>query len=292
MTSVVERHQIPDRDVIAQDFARLDASIPDLLERLRSEEKPESPGGPTPLGRLWGTCVAAVEDLSLVDPTSRRIRELAAMARQSGVGLFWASEGPTSWPPVRVPIGPVDYQIPATGRSSETTPQVWETVMWQQEICRMGNAPKMLIADDEFTVDGTPDPYVFAWVEAMRAVWSRASHAISAVTTAIELSKPENAPNTDSQYLDRIVYPKMRTFYYAIQGLDDKFNESLRGALEQHRRYYEAPQRAGVRAGLISWPLLGIACMAMTFGNDVRVTSDYLPEQLLYPTDWADSLGW
>jgi len=292
--AAVPRHTITDHAAVADECKRLDTDIAGLLDRLREEEKPIYQGAGSVVGQLWRTCTTVVADLSVLDPTARRMRELLAIARDAGVAIFWASEGPVTWPPVNMNIGPLSYRIPATGKSAETTPHVWETVLWQQEICRLQHAQKMLIADEEFTLAPGTDRYVLAWVEAMRAVWARKSHALQAILDASELCRPENAPNSDPEYLDRIVYPKMQALYFAVQGpaVADDLNAVLESGLNSHRNYYSSDERADLPEGFISWPLLGAACMAMRYGTEIRVSSEYLPEYLLRPADWVTTLGW
>ncbi|MFJ6615607.1 immunity 49 family protein [Streptomyces sp. NPDC091289] len=174
--------------------------------------------------------------------------------------------------------------IKATGPQFYANAGNWLTTLWFTIICRdqprmdqMCRVPLDLLRASE--AEG--DEYIFHWVDALQTYWLEQPGLPEKLTAAIEKSHPDIANITPRDLLQCVLYPPINLFYKFIRKDHAGFNEALAEALELHKAYWGAPERAGDIAGFLALGPLAIACLAYDAGFPIEVESDYLPICLL-----------
>lgn len=70
----------------------------------------------------------------------------------------------------------------------------------------------------------------------------------------------------------------------AIYRCPDEFNGRLAEAVQLHKQFFERELKAGRIAGYLAFRLLGVSALAVRRGIAIDVETDYLPAELLYPS--------
>lgn len=174
--------------------------------------------------------------------------------------------------------------INATGPQFYANAGNWLTSLWLVLVCRDQQRMDQLcqVPLDLLRASGAEgDEYVFHWVDALQTYWQERPGLPEKLTAAIEQSHPDIATIAPRDLLQLVLYPPINLFYKFFRKDHDGFNEALVKALELHKTYWNAPERAGDIAGLLALGPLAVACLAYDAGFPIEVESDYLPIRLL-----------
>ncbi|MFF0489337.1 immunity 49 family protein [Nocardia sp. NPDC003482] len=260
MTLTIARHiaAAPDDRRVADDLAA------ELLEQIDRLE-----GSPARLEAAFDAALTHLQARCLIDPRAAEAEtwESILSAMRLGSALFAVS-----------------------GPRAHTTPDNWLTAFWLAVVCRDA---RRLIRLCEIPVDWlrspTPDTdeFVFHWIEALQALLLGKPWATQ-LENAIALSYPEIATLAPRDLLQFLLYPPITLFHALTRRNAAEFNEALIDALQLHREYWAVSEdQANDLDGVLSLPVLGLACLAREADLPIEVESDYLPKHLLLGT-WVD----
>ncbi|MFH9609162.1 immunity 49 family protein [Streptomyces sp. NPDC017448] len=181
----------------------------------------------------------------------------------------------------------IDHEIrtiEATGPQFYANAGTWLTTLWFTLVCRdqhrmdqLCRIPLHLLRES----GAEADEYIFHWVDALQTYWLEQPALPEKLTAAIEKSHPDTATIAPRDLLQCVLYPPINLFYKFLRKDHEGFNEALVEALELHRTYWSAPERAGDISGFLALGPLAIACLAYDAGFPIEVESDYLPIRLL-----------
>ena len=208
--------------------------------------------------------------------------EACVTAMQVGSALFTSAQA-TSETFDRM-VGHEQHTL-HSGATTEAHAGHWLTAFWLACICRekqrmneLCQVPAALLRQ----AAGTFDPYIYHWVEALRAYWLGRPELGDELVTAAEGTDPDTIRYADPSSVLLIMYPPMNLLTHLIQGDQEKFNTALTQALELHKDYWTRDEeRALSSESLIALAPLALACLARDAGFTIDVESPYLPKYLL-----------
>lgn len=202
-------------------------------------------------------------------------------ALQAGAALFLAATRPVG-EPVEFRYGEDTIRRAATGPTSDSTPLNWLCTTYLAIVARdraridlLASVPVELLRERAPEYD-----FLTPWVRALQ-VFARAEPGL--VDAVLEAMRGlERAPEYAQAGVGRLYFPPIELFHHYVQREQAKFTESLRTALELHKRHWtEDPRHEG---GLVALGPLAMACLARDAGMAIEVESDYLPHHLLAGT--------
>ncbi|WP_374775139.1 immunity 49 family protein [Streptomyces sp. NBC_01310] len=276
MTVTVHRHGAagPDDESYAE---RRTASA---IEGIESLER-----SPRMIDALWNSVRLSVSARSAVDPDGSGIDtwEAVVNAMQVGSTLFRVT-GSTEGT-VESRIHHEIRQLPAVGPKQFANAPNWLDAFWFAIICR---DQKRMTELCEVSVDtlresgAVHDEYLYHWVAALQAYWTRRQgDMVAELTLAFQQSHPDTVRIAPRDWLQQISYPPINLFYQFVKHDHDGFNAALAEALELHKTYWSQEERDFDVTGLWAIGPLAIACFAYDGDFPIDVVSDYLPLQLL-----------
>lgn len=274
MTVTVGRHALPEID--EQVTERLGEELETSIQNLDVS--------PAIFGMALNEAVLQAQVQQALNPPANRFAtwDATVSAMQVGAAAFDAASIGEGQIEARI-----DHEvrtIKATGAQFYANAGNWLTTLWFTMICRdqhrmdqMCRIPLELL--QESGAEG--DEYVLHWVDTLQTYWCEQPGLPEKLTAAIENSHPDIATIAPRDLLQCVLYPPINLFYKFLRRDHDGFNEALVEALELHRAYWSAQERAGDIAGFLALGPLAIACLAYDAGFPIEVESDYLPIRLL-----------
>ncbi|MFD9725975.1 immunity 49 family protein [Streptomyces sp. NPDC059072] len=275
MTVTVERHAVPVVD--EQLTGRLAEQFETTIRNLDAS--------PAIIARAMNEALLQVQVHQALNPRANRFGtwDATVCAMQVGTAAFAAAS--VTEGSFETCIAHEMRTISATGPQSHANAGNWLTTLWFVIVCRdqprmdaMCRLPLGLLRASGAEDD---DAYVHHWVDALQTYWHEQPGLLEKLTRAIEQSHPDIATNAPRDLLQCVLYPPINLFHQFLRKDEDGFNRALAEALELHRAYWSAPERAGDIAGFLALGPLAIACLAYDAGLEIEVESDYLPLRLL-----------
>ncbi|MEU4149570.1 immunity 49 family protein [Streptomyces sp. NPDC026659] len=226
----------------------------------------------------------------IIDPQASELPtwEAAVTAMQIRQAAFAAAARTQGAVQCRI-VGEV-RSIPATGPQFYANAGNWLSAFWLAIVCRdqarmteLCEVPLQVLRASG--VRG--DEYVYNWIDALQTYWMERPGLVEKLGSAIDNSFPEVAMIAPRDLLQNVLYPPINLFYQFLRKDHSAFNVALMEALQLHRTYWTADdERANEFAGVVSFSLLAITCLAYDAGFPIDVESDYLPKHLL-ERDWV-----
>ncbi|WP_371788231.1 immunity 49 family protein [Streptomyces griseoaurantiacus] len=276
MTITVTRHSSPGPD---------DEGYAERLGQNMARNTAKLERSPASIDSMLGTAVLHVQARSIVDPRAARIEtwEAVVTAMQVYSALF-AVTGATEGT-VQCRIDHEVRTLPAIGPRPYADAGNWLTAFWLTVVCRdqkrlteLSQIPLDRLRSEE----GAYDDYIYHWVAALQAYWSRRPGLVEELTAAMQQSHPDVATITPRDRLQQVLYPPINLFYRFLRQDAPGFNQALTEALELHKAYWTADEdRTGDPSGMMALAPLAVACLAHDGGIPIEVESDYLPKYLL-----------
>ena len=276
MTITVTRHSSPGPD---------DEGYAERLGQNMARNTAKLERSPASIDSMLGTAVLHVQARSIVDPRAARIEtwEAVVTAMQVYSALF-AVTGATEGT-VQCRIDHEVRTLPAIGPRPYADAGNWLTAFWLAVVCRdqkrlteLSQIPLDRLRSEE----GAYDDYIYHWVAALQAYWSRRPGLVEELTAAMQQSHPDVATITPRDRLQQVLYPPINLFYRFLRQDAPGFNQALTEALELHKAYWTADEdRTGDPSGMMALAPLAVACLAHDGGIPIEVESDYLPKHLL-----------
>ncbi|MEU3037270.1 immunity 49 family protein [Streptomyces griseoaurantiacus] len=276
MTITVTRHSSPGPD---------DEGYAERLGQNMARNTAKLERSPASIDSMLGTAVLHVQARSIVDPRAARIEtwEAVVTAMQVYSALF-AVTGATEGT-VQCRIDHEVRTLPAIGPRPYADAGNWFTAFWLTVVCRdqkrlteLSQIPLDRLRSEE----GAYDDYIYHWVAALQAYWSRRPGLVEELTAAMQQSHPDVATITPRDRLQQVLYPPINLFYRFLRQDAPGFNQALTEALELHKAYWTADEdRTGDPSGMMALAPLAVACLAHDGGIPIEVESDYLPKHLL-----------
>ncbi|MFD4198717.1 immunity 49 family protein [Amycolatopsis thermoflava] len=230
----------------------------------------------------WAGLVArnrTVLDPGAADPATWRAFDLTGQAAAATFAMAGASEGTVGYQ-----LGDNRFQLPATGPARHANAGKWLTAVWYAVVLRDDARVQELCAVplDLLRASGVDhDPYVYPWIESLQAFLRRERVPPSMFTPAMDGTDPDSARITPRGAMLQLVYPPIKMFYYILRRDAERFNDALVQALELHREYWTARDRATDSEGFVALAPLAVAVLGQAVGFTLDVESDYLPAGLL-----------
>ncbi|MHC0429494.1 immunity 49 family protein [Streptomyces sp. O3] len=221
-----------------------------------------------------------------VDPNASHLPtwEAVVSAMQIGSALF-ATSGPVGSEPAECRISDEMRTLPQTGPLSAHTAGNWLTAFYYAIVCRDQARMTMLCNVPLDILRASPveyDEFIFLWIDVLQAYWLERPGLVDKLIAAIEKSHPDQAPNTDRESLDRILYQPINLFHRFLRKDHEGFQQTLVEALELHKEYWTASQeREDSVEGYLAVGPLAIACLAFDANFPIDVESPYIPSELL-----------
>ncbi|WP_433564097.1 immunity 49 family protein [Nocardia sp. CA-151230] len=126
---------------------------------------------------------------------------------------------------------------------------------------------------------------LYLWAEAWQRVWTGDPAAETVIVDGIEAAV-DAQPVAGDDYALTIAYSALCLLDAVLRGDAAEFDTALVEGLEFHRRFWDTPQRWLDPEGLIAWPLLAVACVAVDRGVRPGISTGYLPVGLLHRVAW------
>jgi hypothetical protein len=278
---VVPRHHCP-REDLTEDLVVLSRNVAWALEDLDVS--------PDAIGDALSSALTRAETRLLVDPPVGLFETWDAWvtAMQSGNALFEAALVDAS--SVQVLVEHEVRSIPASGPHSAADAGNWITAFWLAVICREKDRMTRLcqVPVDLLRASGAEyDDYIYTWIEALQAYWTRREDFGRLLVAAAEGTRPEQLRVTSPDLMSMVLWSPIELVTQLVRGDHARFNDSLGLALERHKQYWTMDdERARRSTGLVALGPLAIACFAHDAGFPIDVQSEYLPKGLLEGT-WA-----
>ncbi|MGM0359350.1 immunity 49 family protein [Streptomyces griseoaurantiacus] len=276
MTITVTRHSSPGPD---------DEGYAERLGQNMARNTAKLERSPASIDSMLGTAVLHVQARSIVDPRAARIEtwEAVVTAMQVYSALF-AVTGATEGT-VQCRIDHEVRTLPAIGPRPYADAGNWLTAFWLAVVCRdqkrlteLSQIPLDRLRSEE----GAYDDYIYHWVAALQAYWSRRPGLVEELTAAMQQSHPDVATIAPRDRLQQVLYPPINLFCRFLRQDAPGFNQALTEALELHKAYWTADEdRTGDPSGMMALAPLAVACLAHDGGIPIEVESDYLPKHLL-----------
>lgn len=179
---------------------------------------------------------------------------------------------------------------PVSGSDAVDQVPGWASAFWWGLIAR---DTETLVALAGYPVDrlrgfdctGVFDEFQFEWLEVLQSAWL---HGPEAVADRVNELRTVGRVGTQ-EYLNLLLHPVIEVFARFCAGDEAGFDRALVTALYRHREFFDTDRWRQELDGVISAPLLGLACWARDRGLDIQVESDYLPSGFLERPDWARS---
>ena len=176
----------------------------------------------------------------------------------------------------------------ASGKSDLATPAVWLS----------GFYAALAVDDDEsldrlaaISLDGLqgiagvrPAPHALATVRCMQAVWTESASVGALLAEAIERADPAAMHPDQAAWALQLDLPALALLFHIQVGSLAEIESALTAALEAHRTYWSASDRAQNPDGIIALPVVAMLALARRAGLRVRASSPYLPPALLRPS--------
>ncbi|MEU6128570.1 immunity 49 family protein [Saccharopolyspora sp. NPDC047091] len=224
----------------------------------------------------------------LVDPdgAERATYDSVLLAAQAGTGFFAAAnkEGRFPWT-----LGDDDLLLKAVGPTRIHSAADWLDALWTAVICRAQHLVVELCATPTDTLrnaGGRFDEYMYAWVDALKAFFTRDEDLYPRINRSIELTAPEELTGgTPPDIVLHRYYPSMNLLFDVAGRNAEQFNTDLREAVELHQSFWSADEeRATDPDGFWAPGPTALAALAHDFGMPVEVRSPYLPQDLINGT--------
>ncbi|MFD7920479.1 immunity 49 family protein [Streptomyces sp. NPDC059740] len=243
--------------------------------------------GPDAFGGAFEGAQRLFRARCLTDPVAGMLEtwESCVTAMQVGSGLFASARGTggteTSFTWL---VGHEKRELPV-GAARVAHAGRWLSAFWLALVCRekrrvneLCEVPVSLLRG----ADGAFDPYMYHWVEALQAYWTRHPSFEDKLVAAVEGTDPEVLRYGDAYGVLRLMYPPMAMLTQLALGDEARFNEELANALRLHREYWTQDEdRELDLEGLVALGPLALAGLAKVGGLAVTVESEYLPMALL-----------
>ncbi|WP_312872066.1 immunity 49 family protein [Amycolatopsis dendrobii] len=220
-----------------------------------------------------------VVDPDAEDPDTWGDLGLAAQAAAAAFTAACAPEGQE----VEAVVGR-PRRFAATGPTSRTGPAAWLTAAWLAVIQRDDVLIQQLasVPLDVLRASGIEyDAYMYPWVETLQAFLAHREVTPEMFLPAMDGTDPDTARFTPPAAMLQLVYPPIRMFYYVLRRDSEKFAEAFVSALERHREYWTAEDRATDPDGFLALAALAVAVLARSVGMTFDVQSGYTPANLL-----------
>ncbi|MFC9999154.1 immunity 49 family protein [Nocardia sp. NPDC127526] len=165
----------------------------------------------------------------------------------------------------------------------------WRTAFWWALIARDAEALRELT---EYPVqrlrdfgDGAFDDCQYEWARILQDAWRYGPDTVADQAWALDTTSRVGA----QQVLDHLVRPSIEVFTRLAAHDQAGFSWELANALRRHRAFFDRVPWCDDPEGVISLPLLGLACWAYDSGLRIEVASEYLPLGLVLRPDWMYS---
>ncbi|WP_409185121.1 immunity 49 family protein [Amycolatopsis sp. VS8301801F10] len=221
----------------------------------------------------------SVVDPHAEDPDTWDDLALAAQAAAAAFTAACASEGQE----VEAVLGR-PRRFAATGPTPRTGPAAWLTAAWLAVLQRDDVLIQQLAAVplDVLRASGSEhDAYIHPWVETVRTFLAHREVTPEMFLPAMDGTDPDTARFTPPAAMLQLVYPPIRMFSYLLRRDSEKFAEAFVSALERHREYWTAEDRATDPEGFLALAPLAVAVLARSVGMKFDVQSGYTPANLL-----------
>ncbi len=125
----------------------------------------------------------------------------------------------------------------------------------------------------------TTDESIYLYANALQALWKKDSNAAELLEKAVDATNPEKIKLGLQDYILSILVPELELIWrFAIRDTEN-FNNSLKYALENHKKYWSKKRRLLAAAGFIALGPLAIISLAYDANIPIEVESDYLPKE-------------
>jgi Immunity protein 49 len=125
------------------------------------------------------------------------------------------------------------------------------------------------------------DGFAYLFAAALQDLHRGDKGAPQRLLDALKATEPGRFVTASEDYVLDVAVFQMEALYRLLLGEAKPFNETLARALQAHRRYWSAPDRARDPDGFVAWGLLAIASLAQQRGMELGTESDYLPADLI-----------
>ena len=221
-----------------------------------------------------------VVDPDAADPDTCDDLDLAAQAATAVFIDATVSAGREA----QAPVGRV-LRFTATGHNEDAHGGIWLTATWLAIVLRDDTLIRQLVSVPLDTMrdadNGDHDSYLYPWVETLQTFLDHRPVPPELFTAVMDGTDPDTARFTPPDAMLRLVFPPIKLFYYILRHDSEKFAAGLSDALEQHRAYWTAADRADAPDGFLALAPLAMAVLARSVGMTFDVTSPYLPTGLL-----------
>jgi hypothetical protein len=121
---------------------------------------------------------------------------------------------------------------------------------------------------------------VHLFADALRLWWLRDERAASVLLEALRATDPGRGL-IDAEWALDLDVPQIEVAARVLARDAAALDQSLANAIELHRKYWSAGDRAGETGGWVSFGLAALMVLANSAGVHPTVTSDYVPPQLV-----------
>ncbi|MFE3000419.1 immunity 49 family protein [Nocardia sp. NPDC059246] len=277
MAETVARHRIDRKEDLEQRAVIDRQNLSKIIQTLRSR--------PDLIDFSYTVSDSLFRTLSLVDPGCYRpeTREAARFSVQTAVAIYSMAtaelEGQTD--KIELKIGSEDIAVAAKLHAMADANH-WLVAFWWSIIARSSEATDMLARYPLDRLRGPQSSDLLDWIQILCSAW------LNGLPIATE-SVATNSTNTQSTN-DKLLESLINVLAALAAADRAAFNRELMRALELHRGYFDTDANRGNMEGVVSIPLLGLACWAHDRGVPIDVESDYAPNFFIQNSDWAKAL--
>ncbi|WP_169814848.1 immunity 49 family protein [Nocardia crassostreae] len=133
--------------------------------------------------------------------------------------------------------------------------------------------------------DNAFDDCQYEWARILQEGWRYGAETVADQAWGLDTTSRMGAQHV----LDQLVRPSLEVFARMAARDQDGFSWELANALRRHRAFFDRAAWCHDPEGVISLPLLGLACWAHDSGLRIEVESEYLPLGLILRPNWMHS---
>lgn len=166
----------------------------------------------------------------------------------------------------------------------------WRAGFWWALIGRDAEALRELVAYpvERLRASGGDafDEFQYEWVRLLQQAGQFGPQGLADQARSIDTTSRVGAQDS----VDLLLQPVIEVFARLAAEDEDGFNYELGNALRWHRAFFDRDPWRNDPEGVLSLPLLALACWAHDLGLNIEVESEYLPVTFIHHAQWRPAL--
>ena len=254
-----------------------------LLEKLLPVDLKNAQKNAAMLNQLQLTAMDYAACLCLSEPNSEKLISILRLRVQAIVGIFSLAAATSASCEFALGEGTVAI-FPASGPSSTAHSGSWTDGFFLSALLRDLASLDFLCSVPQSVLKQSStrsDTYSYLFVSTLQGFWRGSADTPQRLEAALEATDPGKLKLVPAELVLNIVVPAMELLFHIMNEDPTGFNPALAKALSNHKSYWNKGKRRKDPRGFFPVAIAGLAAFAHDRGLDIRLDSEYLPQQLI-----------